>query len=109
MLSVSPVSPTAFLRPASAPVAPAAAPGSPLPDAVSVSLGEGAASPLMNYGLPRDVVIARRAGVALGVGAFATGTGECPTDPWALSIASRYIGNYETPNKAVAVAMSLTA
>jgi hypothetical protein len=78
---------------------------------------------LSNYGLPRNVVIAR-----LTAGATATGhpdpsppppaasdapesaSSDAIADPaWGLSIASRYVGSYATPGRAAAAALDLVA
>lgn len=81
-----------------------------LADAASIEIGSGPqASPISNYGLPRDVIIARRAAAAAEVGLPDLGRKAGDQEPWMLSIAARYIGTYQTSGKAVSAAMNLTA
>lgn len=86
-----------------------------LPDAAAITIGGlRSASPLTNYGLPREVIIAR-ASSAVAQGDYGTGSAQSAdrsddaASPWMLSIASRYVGNYGSQGKAAAAAMNLIA
>lgn len=86
----------------------------------STRSGSTGASPLSNYGLPRDVIIARLS-AADGEAASGSPANKAPANPdaiparivpgsdpaWGLSIASRYIGSYASSGQAAAAAIDL--